>query len=479
VRTAGYTQVLLLGMGGSSLAPEVFRKTFGVKKGFLDLAVLDSTDPGAVHHHEKSLDLGKTLFIVSTKSGGTVETLSFFKYFYNKMIEAVGKEDAGKHFIAITDPGSKLEELASTFDFRKIFLNDPNIGGRYSALSFFGLVPAALIGVDLHSLLERAITMACNCESCNCPVNGNNLGAQLGTILGESAKAGKDKVTFIMSPSIDSFGDWVEQLIAESTGKNEKGILPVVGEPVGAPDVYGDDRLFVYLKLEDDNANDTAVDNLAKAGHPVLRVVLRDLYDLGAQIFLWEMATIVAGQRLGINPFDQPNVETAKVIAREMVTAYHKEGALPKSEPAPFDATTLKDFLSSAKPGDYFAVQAYITPTKEINAALQELRLILRDTYRLATTIGFGPRFLHSTGQLHKGDAGSGLFIQLTSTSMDDAAIPDEPDSQNSSMTFGILKTTQALGDKKALLDAGRRVVHFQLSEAVQDDIDKMKSWLT
>jgi transaldolase/glucose-6-phosphate isomerase len=333
VRAAGYTHALLLGMGGSSLAPEVFRKTFGVAPGHLDLSVLDSTDPGAVLAHEQRLDLTRTLFVVSTKSGGTVETLSFFKYFYNRVAEAVGADGAGEHFIAITDPGSKLADLAERYNFRAAFLNDTNIGGRYSALSYFGLVPAALVGVDVPRLLDDAMSMACAAESC--VAARDNPAAVLGATLGELARAGRDKVTFITSSEIASFGDWVEQLIAESTGKEGKGILPVVGEPVGSPDVYGDDRVFVYLRLEEDGTNDSAVQALEDAGHPVVRLRLRDLYDLGGQFFLWEMATAVASHRLAINPFDQPNVEAAKVLGRRMVAEYTDTGALPAGEATP------------------------------------------------------------------------------------------------------------------------------------------------
>jgi hypothetical protein len=297
----------------------------------------------------------------------------------------------------------------------------------------------------------------------------------LGAILGELAQAGRDKVTFITSPEIASFGDWVEQLIAESTGKEGKGILPVVGEPVGSPDVYGDDRLFVYLRLEEDGGHDSAVQALEDAGHPVVRLRLRSLYDLGGQFFLWEMATAVASHRLGINPFDQPNVEAAKVLARKIVAEYDEKGALPAGETAPLSEATLSEFLSQARPGDpstssgrsYIAIQAYVQPTDEIDAALQSLRTQLRDRLKLATTVGYGPRFLHSTGQLHKGDAGDGLFIQLTSDAVEDVPIPDEAGLPDSSMSFGILKTAQALGDAQALLDAGRRVICFDLGSNV------------
>jgi len=474
VRAEGFTHALLLGMGGSSLAPEVFRRTFGVKKGCLDLAVLDSTDPEAVLDYADHLDLKKTLFIVSTKSGTTTETLSFYKFFYNLVSDRVGRGKAGKHFVAITDPESPLAAEAARRGFRAVFLNDPNIGGRYSALSYFGIVPAFLIGMDVELLLLRAGTMVCNCEGCNCPVDGDNSGARLGVVMGELAKAGKDKLTLVTSPSIESFGDWVEQLIAESTGKEGKGILPVVGERPAPPPVYGEDRLFVYLRLDADGTHDGAVQALQDAGHPVVRLRLRDEYDLGAQMFLWEMATAVAGHVLGINPFDQPNVEAAKVRAREMIAQYRAEGRLPEDEPASLTPDALERFLSDADPGDYIALQAYVRPSAETWAALQAFRLRLRDQYRLATTLGYGPRFLHSTGQLHKGDAGRGMFIQFTSDPERDAPVPDEAGSAEAALTFGVLKMAAALGDKQALVEAGRRVLRFHLGTEVLEGLRQL-----
>ena len=327
-RSAGYNRALLLGMGGSSLAPEVFRKTFSVKSGYLDLAVLDSTDPGVILDRTVSIDLARTLFIVSTKSGATVETLSLFKYFYNRVTEAVGEGQAGEHFVAITDAGTLLEKIANNLGFRATFLNDPEIGGRYAALSYVGLVPAALIGLDLERVLERAQRMVRNSQM----VGSDNLGAHLGAILGELALAGRDKLTLFCSPGIASFGDWVEQLIAESTGKEGKGIFPVVGESPGPPDAYGDDRLFVYLHQEGDRDQDESVRALEDAGRPVIRLQMGELSDLGGQFFLWELATAIAGHLLEINPFDQPDVEAAKIFARQAVAAYEHEGRLPEAE---------------------------------------------------------------------------------------------------------------------------------------------------
>ncbi len=465
VKAESYTNVLLLGMGGSSLAPEVFSKTFGADTNGLHLEVCDSTHPNTILAYANQLDYARTLFVVSTKSGGTVETLSFFKYFYNQVAHSLGKDEAGKHFVAITDPGSKLEKLAATYNFRETFLNDPNIGGRYSVLSFFGLVPAALVGLDVKLLLERAASMTSS--------EGNEAGALLGAILGAGANNGRDKLTLITSSEIASFGDWVEQLVAESTGKNGKGILPVVSEPVGEPDVYGDDRLFVHLQLAGDNSNTAALDALTAAGHPVVQMELADKYDLGSQFFLWEMATAVAGHIMGIHPFDQPNVESAKKRATAMVNAYQEQGQLPQSNPQELTRESSRAFLSQAKPGDYLAIQAYVQPTAEMEATLQDLRLHLREHTKLAITIGYGPRFLHSTGQLHKGDGGNGLFMQFTSDSAETVPIPDTAGNDDSSITFDVLILAQALGDAQALQDENRRVIHYHLG---QDPVAALKN---
>lgn len=462
LKREGFSDVLLLGMGGSSLAPEVFSHTFESSDG-LNLSVLDSTDPDAVLAAASGITLKKTLFIVATKSGGTVETLSFFKYFYNRVIDAVGEDKAGAHFIAITDPGSKLVDLAEKHAFREIFLNDPNIGGRYSALSFFGLVPATLAGVDVPKLLRRAQAMADQCAG-DVPEH-ENPGAVLGTIMGIMAKAGRDKITFVAPPSIRDFPNWVEQLIAESTGKEGRGILPIVGEPLGLPDLYRNDRVFVSLQVGENSANETMLQKLETDGHPVLRFQLDDIYDLGGQFFLWELATAVAGYFLEINPFDQPNVESAKVLARQMVKTYRETGSLPAGNTTEPSAAALNEFLAQAKPGDYVAFQAYVHPTPEIEAVLQKIRLEAHENLKAATTLGFGPRFLHSTGQLHKGDAGNSIFIQFTSQSEPDVDIPDEAGKAASTMTFGTLKTSQALGDAQALRDAGRRVISFSLGK--------------
>lgn len=462
--SAGFTNAVLLGMGGSSLAPEVFREVFGIRDGYLNLWVLDSTDPKPILEINNNLDLSKTLFIVATKSGGTVETLSLFKYFYNQIIGMTGKDQGGNHFVAITDPGSTLEKTAKRLNFRAIFLNDPNIGGRYSALSHFGLVPAALIGVDITSILDRAIGMS----------KQNKFGGELGTALAILATKGRDKLTFTMSKEIESFGDWVEQLIAESTGKKGKGILPVVGEELTRSEYYGNDRLFIFIQFPEDTNSINNLVELKGERHPIIQIEIQDKYDLGGQFFLWELATAVACYFMQINPFDQPNVESAKILARRMVAEYSNTGSLPLGNSALLTQEVLHNFLADSKPGDYISVQAFIPPTIENEIVLQRFRLHLRDRYKLATTLGFGPRFLHSTGQLHKGDAGNGIYIQFTSDTKEDVAIPDEPGKPDTSMTFNTLKISQALGDGLALSDAGRRFIRFHLSSDVEESLQQL-----
>lgn len=493
VRAVGFTQALLLGMGGSSLAPEVFRQTFGVKEGYLDLAVLDSTDPGAVLAFERKLDLSKTLFIVSTKSGGTVETLSLFKYYYNRVAEAVGAQNAGKYFVAITDPSSSLETMANQLNFRKIFLNDPDVGGRFSALTYFGLVPAALLGIDVTRLLERAGEMAQHCKNEN-PSQNKNTAALLGVLMGMMAKTGRDKVTLIASPQIASLGIWVEQLVAESTGKENRGILPVATEPVGGPEVYADDRMFVYLRLENDTTFEASVQALIQAGQPVVELNLRDNYDLGSEMFRWEFATAVACWQLGVNPFNQPDVESAKVQAQKMMAEYQQKGAMPEQTPSIHEqniavfadfktenlASAVRQFFiyaqnNSSELHPYIALQAYIQPTAETDEALKKLATKIREKLRFATTFGYGPRFLHSTGQLHKGDAGNGYFIQITASMPEDAAIPDKAGETKSSITFGVLKMAQALGDRQALVEKGRRVIRFDLGNDVLGALKRLE----
>jgi glucose-6-phosphate isomerase len=484
----GYTDVLLLGMGGSSLAPDLFSKVFGTREGYLDLKVLDSTDPAAIMAHSESLDLTRTLFIVSTKSGTTTETLSFFKYFYNLVADAEGSGSAGDHFVAITDPGSPLQPLALDLGFRDIYLNNPDIGGRYSALSFFGLVPAALLGIDIRLLLDRAAGMADTCKPYGSNV-GDNAGEILGAVMGALHNRGVNKLTLIASPSIFALGAWLEQLLAESTGKEGKGIVPVDGELTGWTNLYGTDRLFTCLRVSGDTTSHPHVKALEEEGHPVVTIELTDLYSIAAEFFRWEIATAVAGHIMGINPFDQPDVESAKIQARRMLQEYRDRGQLPGIEPVFVEdgvevysdlstdslSGALGTFFRQVRSGDYAAIQAYVNPTIDTSRALEEFRHRIRDKYRIATTLGFGPRFLHSTGQLHKGDGGKGLFIQITADDPVDLPIPDEAGKDGSSITFGVLKASQALGDRQALIDAGRRIIRFHLKGDIPEGIRVLK----
>lgn len=486
VRAAGFTHALLMGMGGSSLAPEVFRLTFGVKDGYLDLSVLDSTHPEVVMDYAKRLNPATTLYIVSTKSGGTVETFSFMKFFYNYVLHILGKEDAGKHFVAITDPGSGLQKVAEELRFRKIFLNDPNIGGRFSALSLFGMVPAALVGVDVEKFLSLTKDEALNCKKSGKEVS-ENTAAVAGAIIGALGKKGIDKLTYIISPKFSFIGAWIEQLIAESTGKIGKGILPVDLESIELPEFYSSDRLFVYLKLKNDTTYDDNVINLKSKGFPVLELELEHKLDLGKQFFLWEFATAVTGWVMQIQPYDQPNVEQAKIVARRMMKEYEEKGKLPELKPAieekglmVFGDVKVKSinevlitFLSDCKDGkNYVSIQAYLKPNKESTEALQKLRTSIQKKYKVATTLGFGPRFLHSTGQLHKGDAGNGYFIQLTSSIEDDLPIPENPGEESTSITFGIIIKAQALGDRQALIDNKRKVITIDLGNDIQRSLN-------
>ena len=435
--------VVLCGMGGSSLAPEVLWRTFGAAPGYPSLQVLDSTDPRAVAQAVEGRDLARTLFIISSKSGTTQESDSFFRHFW----ERTGGR--GSQFVAITDPGTPLEQLAGERGFRRAFLNPPDIGGRYSALSYFGLVPAALIGVDLETLLHRAHRMAEACAACVPSLE--NPAAWLGAILGEGALAGRDKATFVLSPGIASFGLWVEQLIAESTGKEGKGILPVADEPLGPPEVYGSDRVFVSMALtgEADDGTEARLAALEQAGHAVVHLRLNDRYDLGQEFFRWEFATSVAGAVLRINPFDQPNVAESKANTKSVLA----KNSAPS--PAAF-APELEQFLAGIKPGDYLAIMAYLPPTPENDRRLSAIRLRLRDRLKVATTLGYGPRFLHSTGQLHKGGPPVGHFLQITERSNQDLPIPGE------SFGFARLEEAQAEGDLLALRARGCPAIRIE-----------------
>jgi glucose-6-phosphate isomerase len=483
IRKEGFTDALLMGMGGSSLAPEVFRLTFGVKKGYLDLHVLDSTHPEAILEYEKKLNPEKALYIVSTKSGGTVETMSFMKYFFTSVSKKIGKENATKHFIAITDPGSGLEETAKKLNFRKIFLNDPDIGGRFSALSLFGIVPAALIGVDLDKLFDETSKMINECKHKEVL---DNSGAKLGGIIGSLAKEGVDKLTLFISPQLKYLGGWLEQLIAESTGKDGKGILPVDLEPLIEVTEYGKDRVFVYIKLSGDNFFDKKVNEIKAAGFPLIEIEMKNIYQLGAEFFRWEFATAIAGFAMDVQPFDQPNVESAKIAARAMMKEYQLKGKLPELKPAlesggikvygEIKAGNLNEaiasFLTKCEKGkSYIAIQAFLKPDEKTWQQLQLLRLKILQKYKVSTTLGYGPRFLHSTGQLHKGDSGNGFFIQFISDIQNDVAIPDDAGKDESSISFGTLIKAQALGDRQAMIDNKRKVLTIELSKNVFDFI--------
>ena len=482
VQQRKFQDVLLLGMGGSSLCPEVLRMTFGRLTHFPNLHVLDSTDPAQVKAFEHQIDIPKTLFIVSSKSGSTLEPNIFKQYFFERTRQAVGMANAGGHFIAITDPGSKMQQVAESDHFLHVFFGRPSIGGRYSALSNFGMVPAAVLGMDTRRFLAGAAQMELACGA-SVAVE-KNPGAMLGIILGTAANSGRDKVTIITSPGISDLGAWLEQLLAESTGKVGKGIIPVDRENLAAPEVYGKDRVFVYVRLESgaDPDQDTKIAAIEKAGHPVVRIAMADIYDLGAEFFRWEIATAVAGSILGINPFNQPDVEASKVATRALTSEYEKNGSLPTETPVVEDAGIklftddknaadlakaaggdkslvgyLKAHLARLKGGDYFAVLGYLQMNAEHEQSLQTMRHAVRDKKRVATCLGFGPRFLHSTGQAYKGGPNSGVFLQVT---CDDSVTLPVPGQK---YTFGVVKAAQARGDFQVLAERGRRALRVHL----------------
>jgi transaldolase/glucose-6-phosphate isomerase len=457
VRSDGIERVVLLGMGGSSLAPEVYQRTFGNRSGYPELITLDSTHPGAVQAVDDLVDPATTLFVVASKSGDTIEPLSFFRYFWDQVSAITDRP--GDHFVAITDPGTSLIDLAREHEFRGIFEAIPDVGGRYSALTAFGLVPAALIGVDVHRLTDRAWRMAE--ASAVCVPEPHSPALRLGAALGELALDGVDKVTFLVSPSLAAFPSWLEQLIAESTGKDDTGILPVADEPVGAPDVYGDDRFFVYLSYAGDSDEEQSerVDALEASGCPVARIHLYEKEDIGAEIFRAEVAVAAASAAIGIHPFNQPDVQHAKELARRAMAGDLDAGAMQEihvdDRPALDEA--VSSWLGTVHPGDYVATQAYLRPDDATTEVLQKIRLRLRDRLHVATTVGYGPRFLHSTGQFHKGGPNSGLFLQLVDDTPDDLAVP------GTKYTFGELITAQALGDYQALVARERRVLRVNL----------------
>jgi transaldolase/glucose-6-phosphate isomerase len=478
VKAGGFTDILLLGMGGSSLCVEVLKLSFGDQPGFPKVHVLDSTDPAQIRAIESQIDVKKTLFIVSSKSGSTLEPNIFKQYFFEKS----GRN--GSQFYAVTDPGSKMQQVAEGDKFRRIFYGLPSIGGRYSALSDFGMVPGAAMGIDTTKFLEGASNMALACSSC-APAD-KNPGVLLGLLLGTLAKGGRDKVTIVASPGIHDLGAWLEQLLAESTGKDGKGLVPVDREKLGGPEVYGKDRVFVYARLESaaDAAQDAAVGVLASAGQPVIRIILNSAYDLGQEFFRWEVATAVAGSILGINAFNQPDVEASKIATKKLTTEFEEKGSLPAEtltlvedgislfglKEAKTLENSLLEHLKSLKNGDYFALLAYIQMNDEHEAALQAIRIAVRDKKKVATCLGFGPRFLHSTGQAYKGGPNSGVFLQITADDAEDLQVPGQK------YTFGVVKAAQARGDLQVLVERGRRALRIHLGKDVGAGLAKLAS---
>ncbi|MGA1999727.1 MAG: bifunctional transaldolase/phosoglucose isomerase [Terriglobales bacterium] len=485
VKAAGFKHALLLGMGGSSLCPEVMRLTFGKIAGYPELHVLDSTDPAQIRTIESRIDYKSTVFIVSSKSGSTLEPNIFKQYFFERAKQELGAAEAGNRFIAITDPGSNMQRVAESDCFRHIFYGLKSIGGRYSALSDFGMVPAAVMGVDMPRFLNATEEMV---HACGATVPAEeNPGVVLGAILGTLGVRGRDKVTIITSPGIFDLGAWLEQLIAESTGKIGKGLVPVDRERLGKPEVYGNDRVFAYLRLDSgaDKAQDAAIEALEKAGQPVVRIAVAEDYSLGGEFFRWEIATAVAGSVIGINPFDQPDVEAAKIATRKLTSEYEQQGSLPPETPLfeadgirlytdPKNADALKKsarqqslagylkaHLDRANAGDYFAVLAFIEMNDAHQAVLQGIRHDVRDSRRVATCLGFGPRFLHSTGQAYKGGPNSGVFLQITCDDAKDLPVPGQK------YTFGVVKAAQARGDFQVLADRGRRALRVHLGPNV------------
>lgn len=453
VRDDGFRHVVLLGMGGSSLGPEVLRQSFRLTRGYPELIVLDSTVPGAVREVSRTIKPARTLFILASKSGGTIEVLSLFAHFWNLVARAKGNS-GGNQFIAVTDPGTSLGGLAQERGFRTTFVNPADIGGRYSVLSYFGFVPAALMGLDLETLVQRAIDMGRACGPNHQPER--NPGAYLGAAMAALAREGRDKVTLIASPAIESFGLWAEQLLAESTGKEGKGIIPIAQEPMVPPAAYGNDRLFIYLRLDGDRNDrpDRHVAALEKAGHPTIRLRLRDRYDLAAEFFRWEFATAVAGHYLKIHPFDQPNVQESKENTARILDGVRKTGRLPAVQ-----ATgAISELLEKASPGSYLALLNYVKPSADVDAAVAVFRKSVMQRYRFATTAGYGPRYLHSTGQLHKGGPATGLFLQLIGNMKPDVMVP------NAAYTFGTLAQAQAVGDLQSLEAHQRPVARVELA---------------
>jgi transaldolase/glucose-6-phosphate isomerase len=459
IQAEGITDVVLLGMGGSSMAPEVLREIIGRADGYPNLHVVDSTDPSQIRSVERAIDFRRTLFLVASKSGTTLEVNILKQHFFHRAVQEVGDTEAGRHFVLTTDPGSKLEAIAKNEAFRAIFPGLPTVGGRYSALSNFGLVPAALLGADPVILLDRARDMAQLCAS----AGPENSGLELGVVLGELALAGRDKPTLIAPPGLASFGAWLEQLVAESLGKVGKGIIPIEGEAPGGPDVYGNDRVFIHLRSAavPNPEGDATIERLQRAGHPVVRIEWADRYSLGAEFYRWEFATAIAGAVLGVNPFDQPDVEAAKIVTRRLAGEYEKTGTLSDDEP-PVQAGAITSLLDQLHEGDYFAILAFIEMNRENRSALDSIRGFVRDRRKVATTVGFGPRYLHSTGQAHKGGPNSGVFLVITCDEATDLPVPDQR------YSFGTIKRLQARGDLEVLASRRRRVLRVHLKDVAK-----------
>jgi len=496
VKADGFSHILLLGMGGSSLCPEVLSFTFGQQDDFPELHILDSTDPAQIRAVEAKIDLKNTLFFVSSKSGSTLEPNIFFQYFFERVSQTIGKEKAGSRFVAITDPNSKLQKIAEDNGFRDIIFGDPEIGGRYSALSNFGMIPLAAMGIDTADFLERANKMVEACQNENVY---KNPGVVLGVILGTAARDfGRDKVTIITSPAIYDLGAWLEQLIAESTGKQGKSLIPVDREEIVSGEIYGCDHMFVYLKVAGDDQKDAEFEKLEKSGHPVVRIVLPEILNLGQEFFRWEIAVAVAGAVMEINPFSQPDVEASKIVTKKLTSEYEEKGNLPEETPI-FEAggirlftdehnaevlrkavgndRTLENFINAhldrIKKNDYFGLLAYLEMNRENETVLQEIRHSILKSERVATCLGFGPRFLHSTGQGYKGGANNGVFLQITCDDAEDLKVP------NQKYTFGTVKAAQARGDFEVLAERKRRALRVHLGTDVKKGLSQMGQMIT